>query len=48
MRGVLTLSGKLKGAEFGEDEARFLSILRESLDLAMDRGLEEIDLWPKL
>lgn len=41
IRGVLTLSGKPKGAEFSEDEARFLSVLRTSLALAMDRGQEE-------
>jgi len=35
------LNGKIKGAEFGEDEARFLSVLRASLDLAIDRGQEE-------
>lgn len=33
--------GTSKGAEFSEDEARFLSVLRTSLDLAMERGLEE-------
>jgi polysaccharide deacetylase 2 family uncharacterized protein YibQ len=41
MRGVLALDGKTKGTEFGEDEARFLSVLRASLDLAIDRGQEE-------
>lgn len=44
--GVLTLSGKPEGAEFGEDEARFLSTLGTSLALAMEnarlfRGLKE-------
>ncbi|SHF23835.1 HD domain-containing phosphohydrolase [Desulforamulus putei] len=44
--GVLTLSGKLEGAEFGEDEARFLSVLGTSLALALEnarlfRDLEE-------
>jgi len=39
--GVLTLSGKPEVAEFSEDEARFLSVLRTSLALAMERGLEE-------
>ncbi|WP_422879895.1 HD domain-containing phosphohydrolase [Moorella stamsii] len=38
---MLILDGKPKGAEFGEDEVRFLSVLRTSLALAMDRGLEE-------
>ncbi|MDK2836733.1 MAG: hypothetical protein PWP21_1510 [Thermosediminibacterales bacterium] len=35
------MDGKTNGAEFGEDEARFLSVLRASLDLAIDRGQEE-------
>ncbi|SFR16622.1 GAF domain-containing protein [Desulfoscipio geothermicus] len=44
--GVLTLSGKPEGAEFGEDEARFLSVLGTSLALALEnarlfRGLKE-------
>jgi GAF domain-containing protein len=44
--GVLTLSGKPEGAEFGEDEARFLSVLGTSLALALEnarlfRDLEE-------
>ncbi|MEW5919974.1 MAG: HD domain-containing phosphohydrolase [Bacillota bacterium] len=38
---MLTLYGTSIGAEFGEDEDRFLSVLRTSLALAMDRGLEE-------
>ncbi|WP_422698368.1 GAF and HD-GYP domain-containing protein [Desulfotomaculum nigrificans] len=38
---MLVLNGKTKDAEFGGDEARFLSVLRASLDLAIDRGQEE-------
>lgn len=38
MREKLALDDKTKGAEFSEDEARFLSVLRASLDLAIDRG----------
>jgi putative nucleotidyltransferase with HDIG domain len=41
MRGGVTLDDKTKGLEFSEDEAHFLSVLRESLDLAIDRGQEE-------
>jgi len=41
MRGVFALNDKTKDAEFGEDEARFLRVLRASLDLAIDRGQEE-------
>lgn len=36
--GVLTLSGKPEGAEFGEDEARFLSVLGTSLALALENA----------
>jgi len=35
------LDDKTKDVEFGEDEARFLDVLRTSLDLAIDRGQEE-------
>ena len=35
------LDGKTKGIDFGEEEVRFLKVLRASLDLAIDRGQQE-------
>ncbi|WP_425057906.1 hypothetical protein SCACP_24720 [Sporomusa carbonis] len=35
------LDGKTKSIDFGEEEVRFLKVLRASLDLAIDRGQEE-------